>query len=275
MRDIFIPSWVNLPILAVNQEENMRVVSWNVNGIRAVVKKGFWDWFNLDTPDVLCLQETKAQPDQLDGSLINPLGYHAYYHSAERKGYSGVTTWCKTEPLSVQTDILNESFNREGRIVLTEHPDFFLYNVYFPNGQKDQDRLDYKLRFYGALQEHIRETDKIKPVIITGDFNTAHTEIDLARPKANEKTSGFMPEERVWVDRYLDSGFVDTFRKEHPGAKGYYSWWSYRANARVNNVGWRIDYFLVSEKIAEKVDASRIHPNVMGSDHCPVSIVLQ
>ncbi len=253
----------------------MRIISWNVNGIRAVVKKGFWDWFNLETPDVMCFQETKAQPDQLDESLTKPLGYHAYYHSAERKGYSSVATWCKTEPLAVETAILDDAFNREGRIVLTEHEKFFLYNVYFPNGQKDQDRLDYKLRFYGALQEHIRKKDRIKPVIIVGDFNTAHTDIDLARPKPNEKTSGFLPEERVWVDRYLDTGFVDTFRKEHPGAQGYYSWWSFRANSRVNNVGWRIDYFLVSEKIADQVEASRIHPNVLGSDHCPISLVLK
>ena len=253
----------------------MRIVSWNVNGIRAVVKKGFWDWFNLDTPDILCMQETKAHPEQLEDNLINPLGYHAYYHSGERKGYSSVSTWCKKEPLSVQREILDEAFNREGRILLTEHDTFFLYNVYFPNGQKDQDRLDYKLRFYGALQEHIRETEKIKPVIIVGDFNTAHTDTDLARPRENAKTSGFLPEERVWIDRYLDTGYVDTFRKEHPDAKGYYSWWSFRANARVNNVGWRIDYFLVSEKIADQVEASRIHPNVTGSDHCPISLVLK
>ena len=188
---------------------------------------------------------------------------------------STTKTSVKFLPLSVETAILEDTFNREGRIVLTEHPKFFLYNVYFPNGQKDDIRLDYKLRFYAALIEHMREKDKIKPVIVVGDFNTAHTEIDLARPKPNSKISGFLPEERVWVDRYLDTGFVDTFRKEHPDAKGYYSWWSYRANARVNNVGWRIDYFLVSEKIADQVEASRIHPNVLGSDHCPVSLVLK
>jgi len=253
----------------------MRIVSWNVNGIRAVAKKGFWDWFNMDQPDVLCLQETKAQPDQLDDELINPPGYHATYHSAERKGYSGVTTWSKTKPLSVETEILKEEFNREGRIILSEFETFFLYNIYFPNGQKDQDRLDYKLRFYGSLQEHFRELDKRKPVVIVGDFNTAHTEIDLARPKANVKTSGFMPEERVWIDRYMDSGLYDPFRDQHPGAKGYYTWWSFRMNARVNNVGWRIDYFMASERLQERIEAARIHPDVLGSDHCPISLVIR
>lgn len=253
----------------------MRIVSWNVNGIRAVVKKGFWDWFNLDRPDILCLQETKAQPDQLDAELLQPPGYQAIYHSAERKGYSGVTTWTRQKPLSVTSDILQEEFVREGRIILTEFDSFYLYNIYFPNGQKDQDRLDYKLRFYGALQEHFREREQEKPVVIVGDYNTAHTEIDLARPKANEKTSGFMPEERVWIDRYLDSGLYDPFRAEHPGVKGYYTWWSFRANARVNNVGWRIDYFLASERLEDRIESARIHPDVMGSDHCPISLVIR
>ncbi len=252
----------------------MRIVSWNVNGIRAVSKKGFWDWFNLDQPDILCLQETKAQPDQLAGELLEPDGYEAIYHSAERKGYSGVTTWTRIPPLSVETAILKEEFNREGRIILTEFENFYLYNIYFPNGQKDQDRLDYKLRFYGNLQEHFRELEKQKPVIIVGDYNTAHTEIDLARPKANEKTSGFMPEERVWIDRYLDSGLYDPFRAEHPGTKGYYTWWSFRSNARVNNVGWRIDYFLASERLEDRIEAARIHADVQGSDHCPISLVI-
>ncbi len=252
----------------------MRIVSWNVNGIRAATKKGLLDWFNIDQPDVLCLQETKAQPDQLDDELVDPAGYQAFYHSAERKGYSGVATWTRQEPLSVETEVLKEQFNREGRIVLTEFNTFYLYNIYFPNGQKDQDRLDYKLRFYGSLQEHFRELDKVKPVVIVGDYNTAHTEIDLARPKANEKTSGFMPEERVWVDRYLDSGLYDPFRDQHPDVNGYYTWWSFRANARANNVGWRIDYFLVSEKLQDQVEAARIHPDILGSDHCPISLVL-
>ncbi len=252
----------------------MRIVSWNVNGVRAVVKKGFREWFDLDQPDILCLQETKAQPDQLEDDILNPTGYTALWHSAERKGYSSVATFTKPRPLNIYNQILGEEFNREGRIIFSEYSPFFLYNVYFPNGQRDPERLEYKLRFYDALLRHIKASLERKPVIVVGDFNTAHTEIDLARPRENEEYSGFLPVERERVDRYLAAGLVDVFREEHPGAGGYYTWWTYRANARTNNVGWRIDYFLVSQDLMPKVDAARIHPDIMGSDHCPISLTL-
>ncbi|MCF7801154.1 MAG: exodeoxyribonuclease III [Candidatus Marinimicrobia bacterium] len=252
----------------------MRIISWNLNGIRAVLKKGFWDWFNHEQPNILCLQETKAQPDQLDDDILNPPGYTGIWHSAERKGYSSVATFTKPKPLHIENQFLDERFNREGRTILCEYPQFFLYNIYFPNGQRDEERLRYKLEFYDELLDHARTTMQRKPVIIVGDYNTAHTEIDLARPKQNEEISGFLPEEREWVDRYLSAGLVDVFREEHPGVNGYYTWWTYRANARINNVGWRIDYFLVSQDFVSHVDAARIHPDVMGSDHCPISLTL-
>jgi len=252
----------------------MRIVSWNVNGIRAIQKKGFEEWFNLDQPEILCLQETKAQPDQIDDNILNPPGYTGIWHSAERKGYSSVATFTKPKPMNIWNQFLDEEFNREGRTILCEYPQFFLYNVYFPNGQSNEERLRYKLSFYAALLEHVKQKMALKPVIVVGDYNTAHTEIDLARPKENEDYSGFLPEEREWVTRYLDAGLVDVFREEHPGVNGYYTWWTYRANARTNNVGWRIDYFLVSQNLVSKVSAARIHPDVFGSDHCPISLTL-
>jgi len=197
----------------------MRIVSWNVNGIRAIQKKGFEEWFNLDQPEILCLQETKAQPDQIDDNILNPPGYTGIWHSAERKGYSSVATFTKPKPMNIWNQFLDEEFNREGRTILCEYPQFFLYNVYFPNGQSNEERLRYKLRFYAALLEQVKQKMALKPVIVVGDYNTAHTEIDLARPKENEDYSGFLPEEREWVTRYLDAGLVDVFREEHPGSE--------------------------------------------------------
>ena len=252
-----------------------KFVSWNVNGIRAAVKKGFLDWFAGVSPDVLCVQETKIQVDQLTGELACPAGYHAHWNSAERKGYSGVTTWSKVEPLGVETGFGVEEFDVEGRVLMTEYPGLKLFNVYFPNGGRDQERLDYKLRFYASF---LQTCDALhaqgERLVICGDFNTAHCPIDLARPKQNQKTSGFMPEERVWIDRYLEHGFVDTFRALHPDEAERYTWWMYMRNARERNIGWRIDYFMVSESLMPAVTGADILSDVMGSDHCPVTLEL-
>ena len=253
----------------------MKLVSWNVNGIRAVVKKGFLDWFGQASPDVLCIQETKARPEQLTEDLIQPPGYFTYWIAAERKGYSGVTTWSKTEPACVETGLGIDEFDVEGRVLRTDYPHFKLFNVYFPNGRRDQGRVDYKLRFYDALLAYLDELHaQGERLIVCGDYNTAHQPIDLARPQQNQKTSGFLPEERAYIDLYLAHGFVDTFRALHPDEADRYSWWMYMRNARERNIGWRIDYFFASETLMSAVmDADILH-DVMGSDHCPVTLEL-
>ncbi len=253
----------------------MKLISWNVNGVRAVLKKGFLDWLKEADPDILCLQETKAHVEQLPKELLEDHGYHTYWHSGERRGYSGVATFSKEEPLYVQEGIGIDRFDREGRVLLTEHPNFLLYNIYFPNGQRDQERLDYKLNFYDELLPIINEqVESGQNVIVTGDWNTAHHEIDLARPKDNVKNSGFMPIERERLDTYVEKGWVDTFRLFHPEPDRY-SWWTYRFGARSRNVGWRIDYFFVNEGFTEQVLDGDIHDDVMGSDHCPISISIE
>ncbi len=250
----------------------MKIISWNVNGVRAVHKKGFLDWLDSAQPDILCLQETKAQEDQLPKALLEGHGYHTYWHSSEKKGYSSVATFCKDEPLFVQKGIGIEKFDTEGRVLLTEHSDFILYNIYFPNGQKNEERLQYKLDFYDALLPIINEqVESGMNVMVTGDWNTAHHEIDLARPKENVKTSGFMPIERERLDTYVNNGWVDTFRYIHPEPERY-SWWTYRFGARERNVGWRIDYFFVNEGFADRIQDADIHDDIMGSDHCPISL---
>jgi exodeoxyribonuclease-3 len=252
----------------------MRIISWNVNGIRAVEKKGFWHWFGAERPEVLCLQETKAQPDQLTKTLREPDGYHAHWHSAERKGYSGVATWSQ-EPVEVQHGLGIDEFDVEGRVLISEHPDFTLLNCYMPNGKQSQQRLDYKLRFYGGLLDYVDRMHAAgKQLVICGDVNTAHKEIDLAHPKANETVSGFLPEERAWIDAYLEHGLVDAFRafNQEPDQ---YTWWSYITRARERNVGWRIDYFLVSEGLMPRVEDCIIMPEVMGSDHCPIALEVE
>lgn len=258
----------------------MRLLSWNVNGIRAVTKKGFLSWLEAEKPDVLCLQETKAHPGQLQPELVQPDGYRAIYAAAKRKGYSGVSTWVRkgrgkkipkliAEPL---TGIGIERFDDEGRIVITEFAEFVLLNCYFPNSQRELGRLDYKLEFYDAILAYSNQLRRRgKGVIICGDYNTAHTEDDLARPKGNVNNSGFLPIERSYVDRFVAAGYVDTFRLFHQGA-GHYTWWSYMFNARASNVGWRIDYFFVSDDLTERVTAASILPDVTGSDHCPVVV---
>jgi exodeoxyribonuclease-3 len=252
----------------------MKLISWNVNGVRAVVKKGFLDWLDQEQPDILCLQETKAHIDQLAAEILTDHGYHTFWHSGERRGYSGVATFCKEEPLYVQEGLGIERYDAEGRVLLTEHENFLLYNIYFPNGQKDDERLQYKLDFYDDLLPIINEqVESGNKVVVTGDWNTAHHPIDLARPKQNVNTSGFMPVEREKLDLYVKNGWVDTFRLFHPEGDRY-SWWTYRFGARERNVGWRIDYYFVNEGFVDNVEDADIHDEVMGSDHCPVSLEL-
>ena len=252
----------------------MKLISWNVNGVRAVVKKGFLDWLDQEQPDILCLQETKAHIDQLAAEILTDHGYHTFWHSGERRGYSGVATFCKEEPLYVQEGLGIERYDAEGRVLLTEHENFLLYNIYFPNGQKDDERLQYKLDFYDDLLPIINEqVESGNNVVVTGDWNTAHHPIDLARPKQNVNTSGFMPVEREKLDLYVKNGWVDTFRLFHPEGDRY-SWWTYRFGARERNVGWRIDYFFVNEGFVDNIEDADIHDEVMGSDHCPVSLEL-
>ncbi|MCP5467687.1 MAG: exodeoxyribonuclease III [Deltaproteobacteria bacterium] len=249
----------------------MKMVTWNINGIRAVVKKGFWDWLEKESPDILCLQETKAHPSQLDESLLKPKGYKPYWSSAERKGYSGVALFVKEEPLSISEGLSAPEFDIEGRTLVAEFADFILFNGYYPNGKHDLSRVPYKLKYSDLVLEKALELqkEKKKPIILAGDFNTAHQPIDLARPKENQGNTGFLPEERAWIDKLVANGFIDIFR-EHEADSGHYSWWSYRAGARERNVGWRIDYFFITPELKNKVNRSYYQPEVMGSDHCPV-----
>ena len=253
----------------------MRILSWNVNGIRAADKKGFYNWFKKDQPDILCLQEIKAMEEQFPPHLRNTPNYNVYVRSAERKGYSGVATYAKEKPIDVKTGFGIEKFDDEGRILITEYPGFVLFNIYFPNGKRDQERLDYKLDFYDTFLAY---ADNLKAegknIVVCGDFNTAHKEIDLARPKENEKISGFLPIERAWIDTFIDHGYVDTFRHFNK-EPGQYSWWDMKTKARERNVGWRIDYFFVNKEFISKVKNAFIMKDVMGSDHCPVGIEIK
>ena len=252
----------------------MKLISWNVNGIRAAVKKGFLDYLDQEQPDILCIQESKAHKEQLTSEILEDHGYRTYWHSGVKKGYSGVATFCKKEPLFVQEGLGIEKYDVEGRVLLTEHEDFLLYNIYFPNGQKDETRLKYKLDFYDDLLPIINDqVESGNNVIVTGDWNTAHHSIDLARPKENINTSGFMLVEREKLDIYVEEGWVDTFRLFHEEGERY-SWWTYRFGARDRNVGWRIDYFFVNEGMADLCIDADIHHDIFGSDHCPVSLVL-
>ena len=252
----------------------MRLFSWNVNGVRAATKKGLFDWLEHEAPDVLCIQETKAHVDQLTSEILVDHGYRAYWHSGVKRGYSGVATFCKEEPFFVQEGLGIDKYDAEGRVLITEHDGFLLYNIYFPNGQKDDVRLKYKLDFYDDLLPIINDqVESGNNVIVAGDWNTAHHSIDLARPKENINTSGFMPIEREKLDQYVEHGWVDTFRLFHDEPEQY-SWWSYRMGARARNVGWRIDYFFVNSDFAESCINADIHQNVMGSDHCPVYLEL-
>ncbi len=253
----------------------MKLFSFNVNGIRAIEKKGFIDWVNEVQPDILCLQEIKAMEDQLSDELKNIPGYKVIIHSAERKGYSGTAIYYKEEPIKIWTGLPNPKFNTEGRTIAMEYEDFILMNIYFPNGQKDDERLAFKMEFYDEFLNYSNELiSQGKNLIVTGDYNVAHNEIDLKNPKANEKRSGFLPIERRWMDIYIENGSIDTFRYFNPD-KVKYSWWSYRFNARKNNAGWRIDYFFVNNAFIDRVINTEIHNDVIGSDHCPISLEIK
>lgn len=252
----------------------MKIISWNVNGIRAAARKGLLDRLKEHDPDILCIQETKAWREQLDDELASPEGYNTYFDEAQKKGYSGTALFTKREPISVERGLGIEEFDTEGRVVRAEFEDFHLYNVYFPNGQMNSDRLDYKMRFYEAILKQLTGLKESgKNIIVCGDVNTAHTEIDLARPKDNEKVSGFLPMEREWMDRFCAAGFKDSFRLFNKDG-GNYTWWSLRSRARERNVGWRIDYIFVSDSMQERVKGAFTLPEVHGSDHCPVGIEL-
>ena len=250
----------------------MRILSWNVNGIRAADKKGLFDWFKKVSPDVLCLQEIKAQPEQVPPYLRNMPEYNVYWNSAERKGYSGVVTFTKIQPTEIKNGFGIDKFDKEGRILITEFPFFILFNIYFPNGKQSQERLDYKLDFYDTFLAYADNLKvKGKNIVVCGDFNTAHKEIDLSRPKENEKISGFLPIERAWIDTFIDHGYVDTFRYFNKDPENY-TWWDMKTKARERNIGWRIDYFFVNKGFLSKVKKSFILNKVMGSDHCPIGI---
>jgi exodeoxyribonuclease-3 len=253
----------------------MKILSWNVNGIRAADKKGFFNWFKNENPEILCLQEIKALPEQVPIYLRNIPNYNIFWNPAEKKGYSGVVTFSKEKPLGFKNGFGIQKFDSEGRIIITEYPEYTLFNIYFPNGKKNQERLDYKLDFYDTFLAYADNLKaKGKNIIVCGDFNTAHKEIDLSRPKENEKVSGFLPIERAWIDTFIDHGYVDTFRyfNKEPDK---YSWWDFKTKARERNVGWRIDYFFVNEEFISNVKNAFIMSDVIGSDHCPVGIEIE
>jgi exodeoxyribonuclease III len=252
----------------------IRILCWNVNGIRAVHRKGFKNWLITEKPDILCLQETKAVRKQFPTDIMNLKGYQTYFSEADRKGYSGVAMYTKIKPETVKKGFGIDEFDREGRILIADYVDFVLFNIYFPNGKRSPERLQFKMDFYDSFLEYINELkDKGRNIVVCGDLNTAHKEIDIARPKENEKISGFLPEERAWVDKFLSQGYVDTFREFNKNPDQY-SWWSYRTKARERNVGWRLDYFFVNKEFMGHVKSSHILSDVMGSDHAPIGLDL-
>jgi exodeoxyribonuclease-3 len=253
----------------------MNIISWNVNGIRALARKGNFQWLIDQKPDIFCLQETKAHVDQLEESVRNIKGYESFFVSpGEKKGYSGVAIYTKIRPISVEFGMGSEDLDNEGRLIQIEYKDFFLLNGYFPNGGSGPDRLEFKLKYYDAFLKHINKLKKQKDVIFCGDINTAHEAIDLARPKANEKNTGFLPEERAWIDEVVSAGFTDVFRHFYPNKKDVYTYWDMKTFSRERNVGWRIDYFFATQNIINKIKKVKVHSEVMGSDHCPIEIVL-
>ena len=252
-----------------------KLYSWNVNGIRAAQKKGFIEWLQDTQPDILGIQETKAHPDQLDDALKSPPGYNVYWAAAERKGYSGVALYSKTEPLSIQIGLGIDEYDVEGRTIIADYGDFILITAYFPNGSRDHSRVPFKMDYKDAFLDVCNQYRAAgKPVIFCGDVNTAHQEIDLARPKQNENTTGFLPLERAWIDKVVEQGYIDTFRHQNPEQADAYTWWAYWGQARERNVGWRVDYFFISPDLLDRVTKAEIHPEVTGSDHCPVSLTL-
>ena len=253
----------------------MRITTWNINGLRAALAKGVWSWVEKENPDVLCLQEIKARPEQISDDhhlLFN--GQDVFWNPAEKPGYSGVAIFSRQPPQKVDLGIGVPMFDREGRVIRLKFPGFVLFNVYFPSGQRGQDRVDFKLDFYAHLLEILDQAHQSgEKIIICGDFNTAHKEIDLRHPKANKNTSGFLPQERAWIDTYLTHGFVDIFRMLYPEQVAY-TWWTYLLKAREHNVGWRLDYFLISKALVSCVRDVIIHSDITGSDHCPVTLVI-
>lgn len=250
----------------------MKLISWNVNGIRACVSKGFMDFFAEIDADIFCIQESKMQEGQLELDLP---GYHQYWNYAEKKGYSGTAIFTKKEPLSVMNGIGIQEHDKEGRVITLEFEDFYMVTVYTPNSQNELARLDYRMEWEDAFLAYLKKLEEKHPVIVCGDMNVAHKEIDLKNPKTNRKNAGFTDEEREKFTRLLDNGFVDTFRHFYPDQEGIYSWWSYRFQARAKNAGWRIDYFLASECLKDQLQDSKIHTEIMGSDHCPVELVVE
>ena len=250
----------------------MKLISWNVNGLRAAVEKGFLDFFKEAGADIFCLQETKLQEGQIKLDLP---GYHQYWNYAEKKGYSGTAIFCKEEPLSVTYGLGIDEHDHEGRVITAEFEDFYFVTVYTPNSQDGLKRLDYRMTWEDAFRAHLLKLAETKPVVAAGDMNVAHQEIDLKNPKTNRKNAGFTDEERSKMSTLLNSGFVDTFRYFYPDAEGIYSWWSYRFKAREKNAGWRIDYFIASESMKDRLAGAKIHTEVFGSDHCPVELELK
>lgn len=249
----------------------MKLISWNVNGLRACLKKGFEDVFHTFDADLFCLQETKLQAGQVE---LDFSGYHMYWNYAQRKGYSGTAVFSKREPLSVQYGLGIPEHDTEGRLITLEFEEFYFVCCYTPNAQNELKRIDYRMAWEDELRTYLQALDQKKPVIYTGDLNVAHTEIDLKNPKSNRGNPGFSDQEREKMTTLLSSGFTDTFRYLYPDRTGAYSWWSYRFNARKNNAGWRIDYFIVSDRLAPHITGADIYPEIMGSDHCPVGLTL-
>ncbi len=254
----------------------MKLISWNVNGLRAVINKGFENFFNEIDADIFCIQETKMQKDQIDDNMKRIFeGYYSYWNSAIKKGYSGTAVFSRTEPIKVTYGIGIEEHDKEGRVITLEYEDFYLVNCYTPNSKRELERLEYRMIWENEFRNYLTSLNKIKPVILCGDLNVAHEEIDLKNPKTNRRNAGFTDEEREKMTELLKSGFTDSFRYLYPNKTECYSWWSYMGHAREKNVGWRIDYFIISKTIEEKVKDSYIYSNVMGSDHCPVGIELR
>ena len=250
----------------------MKLISWNVNGIRACVQKGFLDFFNEVDADIFCIQESKLQEGQINLELE---GYHQYWNYAEKKGYIGTAIFTKKEPISVYYGLGIEEHDREGRVITLEFEDFYMITVYTPNSQNGLARLDYRMKWEDDFKNYLKNLEKTKPVIVCGDLNVAHKEIDLKNPTTNRKNAGFTDEEREKFTELLNAGFIDTFRYFYPDTKGIYSWWSYRFNARKNNAGWRIDYFITSESLKDRLESAKIHTEILGSDHCPVELIIK
>ena len=250
----------------------MKLISWNVNGIRACVNKGFKDFFDKIDADIFCVQETKCQPEQID---LEFKGYYAYWNSAEKKGYSGTAIFTKKQPINVNYGIGIEEHDKEGRVITLEFEDFYMVNIYTPNAKRGLERLDYRQIWEDEIRKYLQKLNQTKPVIMCGDLNVAHEEIDLKNPKSNRGNAGFTDEEREKMTELLAGGFVDSFRYLYPDKTDSYSWWSYMGKAREKNVGWRIDYFIVSQDIKDKIKDAMIYPEIMGSDHCPVGVIIE